>query len=135
MEILNAPGPGVFSYEADNCHPQNFEKIISRKVGFWQPLGTRKIWEQANICLQNQDWHNLTRILIHLCTERAKGCNQLDTIMQYVFLLVSHDPVGKKENFLNVFLETVCGCKSKQDKYLFLKRMFTIPKTKFTTIK
>lgn len=126
MELLNSPGI-LFPEKNTHCHLRIFE-IVNCKYGLWQPLNQQKILEQAKTCLLNQDWHNLTRLLIHLSSEKIRSCQTLDSLMQYVYLLVSHDPVAKQENFFNVFLENCCGCKTKQDRTTFLKRMLTIPK-------
>lgn len=136
MELLNSPGP-LFPINKTkfHCHQRTYDIVNCKRYGDWQPLSHSKLLDQARICLQNQDWPNLTKILIYLSSEKKPKIRTLDSTMQYAFLLVLHDPVAKEENFLNVFLETCCGCKSNQEKTNFLKQMFTIPTKKFPTLR
>lgn len=136
MKLLNSPGH-LFpnSITKFHCHQRIYDIANCKRYGVWQPLSHSKLLDQARICLQNQDWSNLTKILIYLSSEKLPTYKTLHNTMQYAFLLVLHDPAAKKENFLNIFLENVCGCKNNQEKTNFLEKMFKIPVTKFKPLR
>lgn len=132
MKILNKPGP-IYSRDqvTSYCHQKIVDLAGGKKFGLWQPLSLSKLQSEARICLQNQDWPNLTKLLIYLSSDSFKALHiSLSSTMQYVFLLLLHDPVAKKENFVNIFLENVIDCKNEHEKSIFLAKIFEISKKK-----
>lgn len=134
MKLLNAPGdPFPLNPTKALCHQNICNLASSTKkhlLTMWQPLSHRRLLDEARICLQNQDWTNLTKILLFLSDDKIPKFMTLHSTMQYVFLLVLHDPVAKESNFLNTFLENCIHCKNDHEKTNFLEKILQISKKK-----
>lgn len=117
----------MLTVEKSHCNRFTLAQINENPMDGVSPESiTRLMWEMK-ICLQNQNYGDLAK-LIRMFTEMPMGkARWYSTLLRYCLTVLLYDPLVKGTGLVDLFLEGVVGCRSAEDKKIFLQDINRLP--------
>lgn len=113
--------------EQTNCNRFIFGQLTGNRLETISPESpTRLMWEMRE-CLQRKDYGNLARLIAAFAEMPMGKARWYPTLIKYCLIVLMCDPFVHGTELMDMFLDGVMGCRSEDDKRIFLNDVNQLP--------